>query len=85
MSIFSWNCRGIGLPSNIRFLKDVISQERPAFVFLCETIDNKGKLEKIRSTLGFDGLIAVDSVGKKWRSSFIMEGQRPSSASKHVS
>lgn len=64
MSVLSWNCRGIGLPSNIQFLKDVVFQERPSFIFLCETIDNKGKIECLRRALKFDGLIAVDSIGK---------------------
>lgn len=60
MSIISWNC----LPSNIQFLKDVVRQERPSFVFLCETIDNKGKLERLRRALSFDGLITVDAIGR---------------------
>lgn len=64
MNVLSWNCRGIGLPSNIQFLKDVVRQERPNFVFLCETKDNKGKLERVRRALGFDGLIVVDAIGK---------------------
>lgn len=64
MSIISWNCRWLGFPSNFRFLKEIIRQERPAFVFLYETIDNKGKMEKVRGSLQFDGLISVDSHGR---------------------
>lgn len=64
MNVISWNCRGISLPSNIQFLKDVVRQERPNFIFLCETLDNKGKLESVRRAIGLDGLIAVDAVGR---------------------
>ncbi|KAK1382242.1 Endonuclease/exonuclease/phosphatase family protein [Heracleum sosnowskyi] len=64
MNVLSWNCRGVGLPSSIRFLKDVIRQERPSVIFLCETKDNKGKMESLRRALQFDGLISVDSQGK---------------------
>lgn len=64
MSLISWNCRGIGLPSSIRFLKEVVRHERPSFVFLCETKDNKGRLEKVRESLGFDGLFTVDPHGR---------------------
>lgn len=64
MNVFSWNCRGIGLPSRIRFLKDVIHQERPSFIFLCETLDNKGRMEKLRRELKFEGLLSVNVVGK---------------------
>lgn len=63
MNIISWNCRGIGLASRIQFLKDIVCQERPSVIFLCETRDNKGKMEKVRRALHFDGLFVVDSQG----------------------
>lgn len=64
MNVISWNCRSIGLPSNIRFLKNIIYQERPSLIFLSETRDNKGKMESLRRALQYDGLISVDSYGK---------------------
>lgn len=64
MSICSWNCRGVGLPSSIRFLKDLVDQERPSFIFLCETKDSKGRLERLRRELGFDGMLSVDPQGR---------------------
>lgn len=64
MSIISWNCRGLGLPPNVRFLKELVRQERPSYIFLCETIDNKGKIDWISRSLGFDGLITVDAQGR---------------------
>lgn len=71
MSVLNWNCRGIGLPSKIQFLKDVVRQERPDFIFLCETIDNKNKMERVRRALRFDGLISVDDVGKSGGLAFL--------------
>lgn len=71
MSVLSWNRRGIGLPSKIQFLKDVVRQERPDFIFLCETNDNKNKMERARRALRFDGLISVDAVGKSGGLAFL--------------
>ncbi|XP_074322878.1 uncharacterized protein LOC141659850 [Apium graveolens] len=42
----------------------MVRQERPSFVFLCETIDNKSKVERVRRSLRFDGVISVDAIGK---------------------
>lgn len=64
MSSISWNCRGIGLPLNIQFLKEVVGQEKPVFIFLCETLARKDKMEWVRVQLGFEGLFAVDPIGR---------------------
>lgn len=54
----------LGLPWNIRFLADLVRQERPVFVFLCETLSRKGKLEFIQNKLGFEGLFVVEPQGR---------------------
>lgn len=64
MSTLSWNCRGVGLPWNVRFLKDVVWREKPTFIFLCETIGRKDKLEGIRRHLGFEGMVVVEPQGR---------------------
>lgn len=64
MSVFSWNCRGVGLPWNVRFLKDNICREKPDFIFLCETIGRKDRLEGIRRQLGYEGMIVVEPQGR---------------------
>ncbi|XP_030487638.2 uncharacterized protein LOC115704575 [Cannabis sativa] len=64
MSILSWNCRGLGNPRALQFLKDIVIQKRPKFIFLCETLSKKDVLERLRVRLGFEGLLAVDVVGR---------------------
>lgn len=54
----------MGLPSNVQFLSEVVRQEKPDYIFLCETIEKKSKLEWIRNKLGFEGLVAVDPQGR---------------------
>lgn len=71
MSILSWNCRGIGTPWADQFLKEIILQKRPNFIFLCETLCKKDKIEKIQKYLGFDGLIVVEAQGHSGGLTFI--------------
>uniref|UniRef100_A0A803PVR0 Reverse transcriptase domain-containing protein n=1 Tax=Cannabis sativa TaxID=3483 RepID=A0A803PVR0_CANSA len=46
------------------FLKDLVIQKRPKFVFLCETLSRKDTVEKLRVSLDFEGLINVDVDGR---------------------
>ncbi|KAK1398317.1 hypothetical protein POM88_008180 [Heracleum sosnowskyi] len=71
MTTLSWNCQGIGPPWKVRFLKDVISQERPNFVFLCETICKKEKMEFLRVKLGFEGMVVVEPQGRSGGLAFL--------------
>ncbi|KAK1366218.1 hypothetical protein POM88_041779 [Heracleum sosnowskyi] len=64
MSTVSWNCQGMGPPWKLRFLQDVIRQERPSIVFLCETLSNKEKMEWVQARLGFKGMIVVEAQGR---------------------
>lgn len=64
MSKFSWNSQGLGLPWKVQFLHDVVRQERLTFVFLCETISSREKMEWICTKLGFEGLIKVEPRGR---------------------
>lgn len=64
MSTLSWNCRGVGLPGKFQFLSDVVRQEKPIFIFLCETIVRKSKMEWIQSKLGYKGLFVVEPQGR---------------------
>lgn len=63
MSTFSWNCRGLGTQWALQFLKKFVLQKKPNFVFLCEILCNKNKVDRVRDMLGFEGAIAVDSQG----------------------
>lgn len=64
MSTISWNCQGLGPPWKLQFLKDVVRQERPSVVFLCETLSNKEKMEWVCSRLNFPGMIIVEAQGR---------------------
>lgn len=63
MSIVSWNCHGLGTPWALQFLKEVVLQKKPSYVFLCETLCRKGIVERVRSSLGFEGTIVVEAIG----------------------
>ncbi|XP_074352813.1 uncharacterized protein LOC141691964 [Apium graveolens] len=64
MSTCSWNCQGVGQPWKIQFLSDVIRQTRTNFVFLCETLCRKEKMDWLCSKLGYDGVFVVDVQGR---------------------
>lgn len=64
MSVIGWNCQGLGLPCKIQFLKDIIRQEKPVFIFLSETISSRQKMEWVCSQLGYEGLLTVEPNGR---------------------
>ncbi|XP_074377107.1 uncharacterized protein LOC141718627 [Apium graveolens] len=54
----------MGSPWKVRFLKDIIRQERPTVVFLCETLSSRMQLERIRMQINFQGMIVVEPQGR---------------------
>lgn len=42
----------------------MVRQEKPTFIFLCETMAGKGKMEWVRIQLGFEGLFVVEAQGR---------------------
>ncbi|KAK1360028.1 hypothetical protein POM88_044502 [Heracleum sosnowskyi] len=64
MSVIGWNCQGLGLPRKIQFLKDVIRQEKPDFIFLSETISSRKRMEWVCNNIGYEGLITVEPIGR---------------------
>ncbi|XP_061999558.1 uncharacterized protein LOC133716939 [Rosa rugosa] len=68
MDILFWNCRGICNPSTRRALKTLISQHKPAIVFLIKTkIREKEEFGRLQRTLGFDHVEGFLSVGQSGR------------------
>ncbi|XP_019164501.1 PREDICTED: uncharacterized protein LOC109160652 [Ipomoea nil] len=61
MSLLSWNCRGLGNPTAIRVLADLVRSKRPQVVLLMETFVDTQRMEPIRVQLGFEGLFVVDA------------------------
>ncbi|VFQ82721.1 unnamed protein product [Cuscuta campestris] len=74
MSIISWNCRGLGNLRTVQEVAELVFAKKPDFVFLMETKGARDKAEVLRVKIGFEGLLAVDSVGTSgglallWRS-----------------
>lgn len=63
MSCLSWNCRGLGNPRAVSFLKEIVREKRPSFIFLIETLCYRNKIEEIKNLLGYDDFVSVDCVG----------------------
>ncbi|XP_019164319.1 PREDICTED: uncharacterized protein LOC109160487 [Ipomoea nil] len=59
----SWNCRGLGNPTAIRVLADLVRMKRPKVVFFMETFVDRSRMESVRVQLGFDSVFVVDAVG----------------------
>ncbi|XP_057803472.1 uncharacterized protein LOC131018756 [Salvia miltiorrhiza] len=64
MNIISWNCRGLGQPLAIPILSELVRVHRPQFLFLCETLSLRHRMEEIRSRLNFEGCFTIDCVGR---------------------
>ena len=65
LDLLSWNCRGICGDDTRRALKDLIVQNRPQIVFLCETkISRKEEFQCLQRSLGFPHAEMVLSDGR---------------------
>ncbi|CAM8915895.1 unnamed protein product [Rhodiola kirilowii] len=64
MTMLVWNCRGLGTPSAVRALRDVIRTSCPLVVGLIETKANNKKCEHIRLKVGFQSCFCVPAQGK---------------------
>ncbi|MBA0880481.1 hypothetical protein Goshw_025739 [Gossypium schwendimanii] len=58
------NCRGIGNPAIVRELKQLLVENDPEVIFLCETKVHANKLVSIRSNCRIEGCLAVNVMGK---------------------
>lgn len=63
MSLPSLKCRGLGHPSAVNTLWDLIQREAPSLVFLPETKLSISEFNKIRGRRGDFYSLVVDSVG----------------------
>ena len=64
MIILSWNCRGLGQPSAVPSLRDLVRCHKPDVVFLCETLSTSIRMEEVKRQLGFECCVVVDCQGR---------------------
>jgi exonuclease III len=75
MSLLSWNCRGLGNPQTVQFLRRLVKEKSSCLVFLMETKRLQNNVGFLKVQLGFDNLFAVDCIGRSgglillWKSS----------------
>lgn len=63
MSCLSWNCRGLGNSQAIQYLRCIVEEKRPTFLFLIETLCDLNKINQIKVLLGYDDCLVVDCIG----------------------
>lgn len=56
---FSWNCRGMGHPDSLWYIKRMVSLYNPNVLFLIETKADKRRMEKICRILKFHNFVIV--------------------------
>jgi exonuclease III len=64
MSLLAWNFQGRRDLRTVRDLRLMVKEKRPNFVFLMETKIRNPRLQKLRVSIGFEGLLTVEPVGK---------------------
>ncbi|XVF37472.1 hypothetical protein REPUB_Repub20aG0011000 [Reevesia pubescens] len=63
MIFLSWNCQGSGSSFTVQALRELKREYDPDFVFLMETKNKSGKLEKLRKKMGYDEGFYVEPLG----------------------
>lgn len=63
MKIMSWNCKGMGHPDSLIYLKMVIRQKQPDCIFLMETKLDKNRMERIYHSLKFKYSVIMEAKG----------------------
>lgn len=60
--MMAWNCRGLGKPSAVRELTDLVRSYQPKVIGLLEKKIDKNRLDYIRCKLGFKHGFTVDRI-----------------------
>lgn len=63
MNFFSWNCRGLGHPDSLNYLKRIIRNLKPDCIFLMETKCYFRRMEKICKALNYTNFFIVEARG----------------------
>ena len=64
MNCLAWNCRGLGNPRTVQELARMVRAQDPSVVFLIETWQDEGPLERLRCNLQFANKFVSNSRNK---------------------
>lgn len=65
MKIMSWNCRGLGSPSTVSQLKELLRLFKPELTFLCETKRRSEFVSNVCKKLGRENRWkAIEPIGR---------------------
>ena len=64
MSLFCWNCRGIGKAAIVRELRDFARHLAPSIICILETQIEGKRVENLVESLGYNKSFAVNSSGR---------------------
>lgn len=64
MNCLAWNCRGLGNPRTVQELARLVCAQDPSIVFLIETWQDEGPLERLRCQLQFENKFVANSRNK---------------------
>ncbi|KAL5570777.1 hypothetical protein UlMin_020374 [Ulmus minor] len=64
MNILAWNVQGLGNDWTFRILHDYVQQYSHSLVFLSETLSSKAQMERVRSKLGYSGMLTWEREGR---------------------
>lgn len=65
MILLSWNWPGLGNPKIVQDLCLMTQDKLPNLIFIIETKTDRSKLDWVKRRLGFEGCLAVNSLGRK--------------------
>jgi hypothetical protein len=64
MNCLAWNCRGLGNPHTVQEIARLVHAQDPSIVFLIETWQDDGPLERLRCQLQFKNKFVACSKNK---------------------
>ena len=64
MNTLCWNCRGVGNAATVNELCELAKKFAPPILYIVETQIERGRVESLAGTLGYDNSFAIDSQGR---------------------
>lgn len=60
--IVGWNCRGVGVASTVRALRDLVSRHSSSLLFQCET-KTRSRIQYLCNILAYDKFFVYEANG----------------------